>query len=248
MFRIILIGLMFVTPAFPSFVVRAQGDRGGLNNRDKVTPRPTPVPPVIPNTPQAPTTNGVRVFGDWPATGRCDFTLLPQDGYQGLPNPNCNDSTSAVDVPFGMSLEICEHDGKGSKGLGKCRRFLPGLSTVGEDLNDKATSYKVEKKMIGYLNSKDFDTGIQIGVTANGTIDGPKVKADLGADSREIVEDYSIELPPSCPHPTVIEGTKAGDAHWGYSIANNRLTLWLRVKSRGFMGANNWVGVEILCN
>src|SRR5437016_51082 len=122
---------------FACFAVNAQGERSADRAKDREQPTPKPTPAPVVTTPQAGTTAGVRIFGDWPPTGHCDSTLYPKDGYQGLPNPACNDTASGVDVPFGMSLEICEHDGQGSAGLGKCRRFLPGMSGVGDDMNDK---------------------------------------------------------------------------------------------------------------
>ena len=243
-----LLALLFL--ANPS--VNPQGPRSAdrLKDRDRVVkPRPTPVP--VANTPQPPTSAGVRVFGDWFPTGHCDFTLNPRDGYQGLPNPACNDTTSGVDVPFGMSLEICEHDGQGSPGLGKCRRFLPGRSGVGDDMNDKGTSYKVEKRMFGYLNSADYPTGISIMIGVSGQDPGVGPLSPTGKisyDGTWINQENHIPFSSSCRNPTVVEITRSGDAEWGRSITNNTINTWMRVRPKAPFGANNWVGIEIVCH
>lgn len=231
--------------------VNAQGrePRGGRDH-DPIRPRSNPPAPVIPLTPQPPTTAGVIVFGDWLPTGRCDFTLYPREGYQGLPNPACNDTTSGVDVPFGMSLEICEHDGQGSAGLGKCRRFLPGASGVGDDMNDKGTSFKVERRMIGYMNSADYPIGVRITIGASSNNPGVQPLSPygkIGYDGTWITQENHIPLPSSCPNPRVIETTKNGDADWGSSIKNNVLNLWMHIQPKNPIGANNWVGIEIVC-
>ena len=232
--------VLFYPTASAQREVRVPGERP--------PPRPRPPAPTIPLTPQPPTPSGVRVFGDWPPSGRCDFTL-PPTGRQGLPNPACNDTTSGVDVPFGMSIEICEHDGQGSAGLGKCRRFLPGMNFVGDDMNDKGTTFIVEPRMIGYMNSADFPTGIKIFIGLSGSDFGNlSASGSIGYDGTWIKEDYSIPLPSSCSAPKVVETTKNGDASWSSSTQSGRLNLHLQIKPKAPFGGNNWVGIEVLCD
>lgn len=203
-------------------------------------------------TPQPRTTNGVRIFGDFPSTGFCDATLYASAGVQGHPNGECNDTTSAVDVPFGMSIKLCEHDGQGSSGFGKCRTFLPGITPVGEEFNDKATSYFVEKRMIGYLNSGDFASPINIfigvSIDSQGTGgQGTHPATPIGWRSYPISQEYTIPLPASCLNPKVIETTKNGDSSWYSYTKNNVLFIGLEVKPHLPLSGRNWVGVEILC-
>jgi hypothetical protein len=182
-------------------------------------------------------------------TGHCDFTLAPI-GRQGLPNPACNDTTSGVEVPFGMSIEICEHDGQGSAGLGKCRRFLPGRNGVGDDMNDIGTTFIVDPKMIGYMNSADYPTGISITIGVSSNNPGVTPLSPYGKiwyDGTWILQENHIPLPSTCPKPTVVETTKNGDAAWGSSVTNNVLNVWMRIKPKQPFGANNWVGIEIRC-
>jgi hypothetical protein len=147
-----------------------------------------------------------------------------------------------------MSIEICEHDGQGSAGLGKCRRFLPGMNSVGEDMNDKGTTFLVEPRMIGYMNSTDFPTGIKIFIGLSGSDFGNlKPSGSIGYDGTWIKEEYSIPLPTSCPSPRVVETTKNGDGSWSSSIQNGRLDLRLQIKPKAPLGGNNWVGIEVLC-
>src|SRR3989442_133290 len=81
-----------------------------------------------------------------------------------------------------MSIEVCENGAGDPKGLGKCRRFLPGMNFVGNDLNDKASSFLVDNKMIGYLNSADFEAGYVIGIKLVGTSDKTKITPDIRYD------------------------------------------------------------------
>jgi hypothetical protein len=242
--------ILLLVAVYPQVNAQSRGEKAAdkadrAKDRDK--PPPPPPPPPIAPTPQPPTTRGVRVFGDWPSTGRCDFTLYPHAGYQGLPNAACNDQISAVDVPFGMSIEICQHDGQGKSGLGKCRRFLPGVSGLDEELNDKGTSFKVENKMICYLNSADYSPGVKIEITSSNASGSMETDGSIGYDNGWIIQRYSVTLPSHCSKAKVVETTKAGDADWGYHISNNRLGLFLKIRARKVFGGNNWIGVEIIC-
>jgi hypothetical protein len=173
-------------------------------------------------------------------------------GYQSVPNPVCNDQVSGVDVPFGMSLEICEHDGGSPKGYGKCRRFLPGSSGVGDDMNDKGSVFKVENRMFGYINERDFDSDwdIPIGIsysTPAGLL-GPIQPMPGRISARTwIDEDYSIPLPSTCPHPVVVELTKNNQAEWDSDLKNNLLHVHLSARKKPMFGEGNWVGIEIVC-
>jgi hypothetical protein len=212
-------------------------------------PSRAPQPPARPLTPQPPTTTGVRIFGDWPPVGHCDFTLYPSHDRQNIPDPGyCNDTTSGVDVPFGMSVEVCENGVGDPHGLGKCRRFLPGMNNVGDDLNDKASSFLVDNKMVGYMNSADYPTGIKIGINFSGSdFNNLSPGGSIGYDEGWFYQNSVIPLPSSCPNPHIVELTKAGDASWYSKVENNQLKLNLRVKNKSLFGANNWVGVEIVC-
>jgi len=211
----------------------------------KTQPTPEPIPPTF----QPITSTGVIIYGDWPDTGRCDFTLTANPQRQGTVGAGCNDTATAVYVPFGMSVELCEHDGQSPAGLGKCRRFLPGTTNVGSDMNDKASSFLVEPSMFGYLNSVDFDSGfgpITFGVSAGD--DGVHATGGISLQGNSTINmDYNIPLPAKCLQPTVRETTKANDATWGSQIKNGVLHVGLSIKTKGLFGPNNWVGVEIKC-
>lgn len=203
---------------------------------------------VVCVTAQAASAQSVRVFGNWPADSFCvrDFPISAQ---RQVIDGACNDKTSTVQVPFGVSVEVCEHDGQGEAGLGRCRRFLPGTYFVGSDFNDIATSFLVERRMVAYLNSADLPTSWQIGVSLSGPTDGPlKPGMIIGSDGGGMNMFYDVPLQPGCKHPKLLETTKANQASWSGGVANNRLKLTLHVDYKGLLGANNWVGVEIQCH
>lgn len=103
----------------------------------------TPIPSAL----QRPTNLVVEFDGDFPATGFCHFSIVPDGQKKGAPN-GCNDKISLVTVPIGMSARICEHDGQGSSGWGLCRDFGAGTSYVGNDLNDQGTTFGLLTKEV----------------------------------------------------------------------------------------------------
>ncbi len=196
----------------------------------------------------------IIAHGDWPPSTFCNVAFPVKLDAKGNPVKqlipwSCNDKTSALTVPFGMSVKMCENDGEGPSGLGRCRQYLPGVFYVGDDMNDVGTSFFVDNRMVGYLNSADFPTDWLVGVA--GTVDLSSGKGSTGlqlsSSGREVSESYSIDLPASCRSPRVVELTKANDASWGAHVEGQKLKLSLRVRYRHLAGPNNWVGVEIVC-
>ena len=191
--------------------------------------------------------NVVKVYGNWPPDNLCVRQFAASGTYQ-IIDAQCNKEISAVEVPFGMSVNICELDGRGSSGRGRCRRFLPGTYFVGTDFNNIATSLLVENKMIAYLNSADLPPSWRISLRLSRPPEGPlKPGMIVGSDGSGTNMDYDIPLPSSCAHPNLVETTKANSANWNGRVENGRLKLHLRVDFRGLFGADNWVGVEIQC-
>jgi hypothetical protein len=189
--------------------------------------------------------NVVKVYGNWPPDNFCVRQFAASATHQIIDAP-CNEEISAVEVPFGMSVDVCEHDGRGSSGRGKCRRFLPGTYFVGSDFNNIGTSFLVENKMIGYLNSADLPTSWRVRLKRH--TEGPlKPGMIITSDWNGMNMDYDIPLPSSCAHPNLVETTKANSAKWNGRVENGRLKLHLHVDFRGLFGADNWVGVEIKC-
>lgn len=189
----------------------------------------------------------VKLYGNWPPDGFCVRPFAPSPNRQ-LLDATCNDKTSTVEVPFGLSAELCEHDGQGSSGLGRCRRFLPGTYFVGNDFNDIVTSVLVERRMVAYLSSADLPTSWRVGISLSGPTEGPlKPGMIIGSDGGGMNMDYDIPLQPGCGHPRLVELTKANSANWSGGVTNGRLKLHLHVDFKALFGANNWVGVEIQC-
>ena len=192
----------------------------------------------------------VKVFGNWPDTGFCDVEFGPSPAWQGFTGSNgrCNDQTSAVYVPFGMSATLCDNDQAG--GLSPCRHFMPGTYPMDAPFNDKTSVVKVETSMIGYLNSAEFPTDVTIGVNVSGDPSNfnPSAGVYYGNSGDYIIQGYLVPIPSSCVQPNLTETTKANDARWratwtpGQSL---KVVLWARYKH--LFGTNNWVGVQLSC-
>ncbi len=209
-------------------------------------PRPGPPPPDPRpcNTSANPSTSAVTFFDDWPPSSCCNFALSPTGRREG-PNPwACNDRISGLDVPFGMSAEICEHEGPG---LGKCRRFLPGRSFVGSDLNDKATTFLVDPKMIGNLDSNDYPPGFFISIGISGSIDNPRAGGSIGYDGTDLVYHDAIPLPNTCLNPHVITTSKRNDGSATSFVKDGILNVTMRVKPTPPFGSSSQIGIEIKC-
>jgi hypothetical protein len=182
----------------------------------------------------------VTVYGDWPPTGACDQALTDTSGVLQAFAAPCNDKISAIKVPFGWSARLCEHDAAG--GYGQCRTYLPMEGTFLGDMNDKATTFSTEHRMVGYLNSADYPVGIKVGYKYSS--DGGSI--EVGYDGTWIAQTYSVILPSGCKLQ-LSETTSTGDVEWSQSRSGNTLTLALKVKPRAPAGANHWVGVELQC-
>ena len=183
---------------------------------------------------------GVQVVGDHP---------IPEI-LQGAP-AGCNDKVSGVLVPFGLTAKICEHDGTGKTGWGLCRTFPPGGQYVGNDLNDRGTSFWVSDQVMSfYFTSADDEVppALNGGVFYEGTTDGNgKFRVELGLNTDWYTKSYEYSLPTWCAHPDVWESTKNNNAQWGYSVSGGVLKITLQVKPRLPFGANSWVGVGVRC-
>jgi hypothetical protein len=189
-------------------------------------------------------------FGDWPNTGFCEFWLAPSDQRYFAP-PGCNDKVSGVRVPFGLTARICEHDGEGPAGWGLCRDFPPGDHFVGNDLNDRGTSFWVtDKQMTFYFTSAadEVPPAFRFAVNYKGNLDGNgQLSVDLNFDQTWYTKTYEYRLPQWCMNPQLWEATKANAAEWQHQLSGGVLRIVLRVKDRVPFGPNNWVGVGVRC-
>ena len=203
----------------------------------------------------------VKVFGDWPDTGFCDVSFSASGAWQGFTGPNaqCNDKTSAVQVPFGMSATLCDNDEAG--GLSPCRHFLPGTYGLDDKFNDKTSVVKAENVMIGYLNSADFPTDWAFGINFSGDPSATppagfnlSISAGVGSSSSFgfsdsfVAQGYVVTVPASCVQPDFHVTSQAGVAHWSaYWSPGQPLIVKLWVRNRKLGGANNWIGVQLEC-
>lgn len=146
-----------------------------------------------------------------------------------------------------MSVEICQHRG----GTGRCRRFLPGKTFVGLDMNDIATSFKVDREMIAYVNSNWFPSGVTISFGVSGHDPGFAPLSPffgIGYDGEWIKQEYKVKLPASCPQPTFsLTSGPNGDADWSKVVRDMQATITLRVKPPIPTRPGNWVGLKMTC-
>ena len=238
---------------------RLLGNRGAKTARN---PNPATVSAIVLSTdaPQAtvpepvvqPPGLAVRFTGDWPPTGFCDFNLPPKGNVaQGAP-AGCNDRVSGVKVPFNLEAKICEHDGQGSAGWGKCRNWGVGDHFVGHDLNDRATTFWVKDADANYVYFTSADDEVPPaltgGISYKGDTDGNgSVSIDLDYNTEWYTKTYTLTLPPYCRNPQVWESTRNNNAEWSHTLQGGVLRIVLKVKPRAPFGANSWVGVGIRC-
>jgi hypothetical protein len=239
---------MFLAVLVGAFAPTAYAQEGhGIppEARTDHNPRPAMQCNMRPTT----TSNDVTFFGDWPPTSCCNFNVA-RGSTVGPPVAACDNNISGVDVPFGLSAEICEFRGAGSEGSGRCRRFMPGRTFVGEDMNDIASSFQVEDGMIAYMNSSHFPTGVTVTVGVSGNDPGVGSIGPLfsvGRDGTWITQAYNIALPESCTQPTFRATTQNGEAEWSKDVRGRHATINLRIKPKAPFGPNNWVGVKMDC-
>jgi hypothetical protein len=205
----------------------------------------------IPSATRIPGNLVVWIDGTYPATSYLRWSV-PADGQKHFPPQGYNDTASSIEVPIGMSGKICEHDG-GNGDYGNCRTYGAGTSFVGDDLNDRGTSFWAnDQGSYFYLTTADDEvpSALDVGVTYTATTDGTngQVSVTLKINRDWYTKNYSIPLPTYCAHPEVFESTKANKAEWTSTISGGVLNIELKVQRHVPTTPNNWVGVGVRCN
>ena len=188
-------------------------------------------------------TDYVRVFTDTGFGGQFADVAPGEYKADNGTHPIPNDTLSSLQVPFGLCVDLWEHETGGIK-----RNYQSGdHHYVGDDFNDRCSYIQVFPWTDIYLSTDDPSVPAWISsetITSHnkGAGDSYVISATINNGWYSKTTTYNV---PAGRSINVWEATRSGDANWSHTFDGSVLTVTVSVHVRGAFAARNWIGVRV---